>query len=147
MLGRAPKKSFFLQRITSWSIDAKPRSNVLTSWCMMLTLKRQSVKLLFYPCHSSHDQVNIILLIKTSRTKMFGRASKKSFFLQRITSRSVDASWPNIIDIMEHDVNIKEKTNAKYQVLALSLFSTCIYFQLRKIGHILKSSMPKYPEG
>jgi len=45
---------------------------------------------------------------------------------------------------MVHDVNIKENTKEKYQILALSLFSTCTYLQLRRIGHILKSSMPKH---
>jgi len=29
MLGRVPKKSFFLQRIASWSIDAKPTEHWL----------------------------------------------------------------------------------------------------------------------
>jgi len=52
----------------------------------------------------------------------------------------------NLGDIIVYNVNIKEKTKARYYVLALSLFSTYTY-QLRRIGHILKSSMPKHPEG
>jgi len=39
---------------------------------------------------SSHNQVNITPLIKALRSKMFERAPKKSFFLQQITSRSID---------------------------------------------------------
>ena len=58
---------------------------------MILTLKGQMVKLQFWPCHFSHDQVNTTPLITASRSKKFERASKKSFFLQRIASQSIDA--------------------------------------------------------
>ena len=45
-----------------------------------------------------------------------------------------------------HDVNIEDMTKVEPSVLALSLFystQTCIHFQFRRKGHILKSSMPK----
>jgi len=47
---------------------------------------------------------------------MFGRAPKKSFSLQQITSRSIDAELTNI-DIVMHDVNIEE---TKLETLVLA---------------------------
>ena len=46
----------------------------------------------YYPQRDfSHDQVNITPLMKALRSKMSRRAPKKSIFLQRITSQSIDA--------------------------------------------------------
>jgi len=77
----------------------------------------------YYP-DPSYDQINTAPLIKTLRSKMFGRASKKSFFLQRPHHGRSTPSRSNNVDIMMHDVNIEERIKAKCQVLALLLFSS-----------------------
>jgi len=53
-----------------------------------------------------------------------GERQRKNFSFNRSHHGRSAPSRLNIGDIMMHDVNIEEKTKAKYQFLALSLFSS-----------------------
>ena len=105
---------------------------LLILWCIMTTLKEQCLKLWFYLCHSSHDQVNTILLIKGSPwsirwirvwdSRSLGEHQRRASSFNGSHQERTMQSRPNIADIVMHDVNIKG-TKLETSIFALSLFS------------------------
>jgi len=120
---------FWKWGVTDHIMVDRRRANqtLLTSWCMMLTSKRQNAKLQCQPCHSSHGQLTLHFWSKLRDPKYFKvRQRRAPSFIGSHYGRST-MSRLNIVDIMMHDVNIEE-TKCKTSVLSLSLFSWSGYF-------------------
>jgi len=85
---RQRRASSFSGSHHGWSTSSSP--NIIDSTMHDVNIGETKCETSVLALSLFYDQVNITPLIKVFRSKIFGRAPKKSFFLQRITSRSID---------------------------------------------------------